>query len=917
MSQTNQCPECGEALPANAPSGLCPACLLKRGLESNTAGYTAEAPSTPTARWVPPSVEELATRFPELEIARLIGRGGMGAVYRALQKNLDRVVALKILPPEMGHDPAFAERFAREAQAMARLNHPHIVTIHEFGQRAGLYFFIMEFVDGVSLRGLLDSGHVAPKEALAIVPQICEALQYAHDQGIVHRDIKPENILINKQGQVKIADFGLAKLMGRAATSGGVTEKVMGTPQYMAPEQMDHPADVDHRADIYSLGVVFYQMLTGELPTSALTPPSRKVVIDVRLDEVVLRAMEKSPERRYQQASEVRTEVETIAGTPAVAAVPTGTCNPPGAGFEYRSRRTLLGLPWVHITSGIDPRTLRPRGARGIVAISTGKAVGCLALGSHAYGGLAFGGIAVGLFAFGGFGLGVITFAGFAAAMLLAIGGFAVGPLVFGGLAIGLYGVGGEGWGLHLATSTNRNSQIDHYFLPFLTQHQSWLFILAFGLSFGFVFLHWILLAMGKLLAARQDMPTGNECPRSPVILEQPLHILNIRDGRASYNWPGLLIYSLLASVVAVGIVLFCLASGWPDRQHMPYIAPLIGFVVVAVLVRHRIRRELKLASAAATLHRRGRMHRVLGAVLIAVVLALLVRTFVLQLYLVTGNAVTPEVPLGSRVLVYKLAQSYMPGDIALYHNPYGENRVARVMQAGPVDGKLQVQRDDHREAFELAMADVVGRVVLNTRAAAKPPMVTSPATQPAEATRLTTQWGGDFGPEVNGLRAAVEIIPPHGAIVLGEPIEVRFHVHNSAAKNIYLAGGSWRQDDAMQITLADEAGRRIPMQHIWYSGWTPIQRSLLEPGEDALFHSSGLEFLAPDADEKTVKHPVGNYVKVKPGRYTVSYRLHFPDLEGDGTPRPYDWQGDLETAPVTIDVKANTTHPAATQPGK
>jgi predicted Ser/Thr protein kinase len=329
MSEIRKCPECGAELPGAAEGDsrtVCVACLLKRGLESNTAGYTQE---NVAARWMPPDVQAVARRFPELEITRLIGRGGMGAVYEARQRNLDRVVALKILPPEMAGDAAFRERFAREAQAMARLNHPHIVTIYEFGERAdeggkagGWYFFVMEFVDGMNLRGLLDSGHVSPNEALAIVPQICEALQYAHDRGIVHRDIKPENILLNKQGQVKIADFGLAKLMGRGAggtPAHGGAEKVMGTPQYMAPEQMQRPAEVDHRADIYSLGVVFYQLLTGELPVGRFAAPSKKVQVDVRLDEVVLKALEREPEKRYQQVSEVKTEVETIAGTPAEA----------------------------------------------------------------------------------------------------------------------------------------------------------------------------------------------------------------------------------------------------------------------------------------------------------------------------------------------------------------------------------------------------------------------------------------------------------------------------------------------------------------------------------------------------------------------------------------------------------------------
>ena len=176
----------------------------------------------------------------------------------------------------------------------------------------------MEFVDGLTLRQLLDADTLAPQEALAIVPQICEALQYAHDKGVVHRDIKPENILMDRSGQVKIADFGLAKLVGREGKDFTLTGsgQVMGTPHYMAPEQLEHPQSVDHRADIYSLGVVFYQMLTGELPLGRFVPPSRKVQVDVRLDEVVLRALEKDPDRRYQQASEVKTEVDTIRQTP-------------------------------------------------------------------------------------------------------------------------------------------------------------------------------------------------------------------------------------------------------------------------------------------------------------------------------------------------------------------------------------------------------------------------------------------------------------------------------------------------------------------------------------------------------------------------------------------------------------------------
>ena len=273
----------------------------------------------------------------------MLGRGGMGAVYKARQKQLDRLVALKILPPAVGQDPSFAERFTREARALGKLNHPNIVTLYEFGQTDGLFFFLMEYVEGVTLAQLMTASKLSPKEALAIVPHICDALQYAHERGIVHRDIKPQNILLGKDGTVKIADFGVAKLMeggraevGRADPQVGPTGaglptdagahgetrpadaltgegKTLGTPAYMAPEQVAHPLEVDHRADIYSLGVVFYQMLTGQLPSGKIEAPSKKVVIDVRLDEVVLRAMEKEPELRYQQASQVKAAVETIA----------------------------------------------------------------------------------------------------------------------------------------------------------------------------------------------------------------------------------------------------------------------------------------------------------------------------------------------------------------------------------------------------------------------------------------------------------------------------------------------------------------------------------------------------------------------------------------------------------------------------
>ncbi|MBE2214420.1 MAG: serine/threonine protein kinase, partial [Opitutaceae bacterium] len=314
------CPQCGKPLSPSSPLGMCPECLLRAGLPSEvvSSGATASAAEAP---FRPPAPAELAPHFPQLEILELIGQGGMGAVYRARQPALDRLVALKILRPRPGADAAFAERFAREARALAKLAHPNIVGVHDFGRAGGHHFLLMEFVDGTSLRSAMQAGRLAPREALAIVPPLCEALQYAHDRGIVHRDIKPENILLTRAGVVKVADFGLAKLVAVPGEQGatmltGIGD-VMGTPHYMAPEQVEHPQSVDHRADIYSLGVVFYQMLTGELPLGRFAPPSQRVQVDVRLDEIVLRTLEKEPERRYQHASDVKTEVETVtAGAP-------------------------------------------------------------------------------------------------------------------------------------------------------------------------------------------------------------------------------------------------------------------------------------------------------------------------------------------------------------------------------------------------------------------------------------------------------------------------------------------------------------------------------------------------------------------------------------------------------------------------
>lgn len=322
-SASSTCPICGAPLDPEA-AGNCPRCLMRAAMQ----------PTHPAdAERQPPPIEAVSAAFPHLEIIELIGQGGMGAVFKARQPKLNRFVALKILPESLGRDPRFAERFAREGQLLARLNHPNIVAVHDFGQAENYFYLLMEFVDGVNLRQAMRAGRFTAAQALGIVPKICEALQYAHDEGVLHRDIKPENILLDARGRVKLADFGIAKFIGDveaadlAASTTAPDDDAMtaqltsasaalGTPNYMAPEQRDQPADVDHRADIYSLGVVFYEMLTGELPVGNFAPPSEKSASDPRVDEVVLRALEQERERRQQSAGEMQTQVEIIAASP-------------------------------------------------------------------------------------------------------------------------------------------------------------------------------------------------------------------------------------------------------------------------------------------------------------------------------------------------------------------------------------------------------------------------------------------------------------------------------------------------------------------------------------------------------------------------------------------------------------------------
>lgn len=418
--------------------GLNPADLMAAAAMPTDGG----ADTLPLSRAELPSVAEIAAAFPDLEILDLIGHGGMSAVFKARQPRLDRIVALKVLPKSLAATPGFAERFTREGRVLARLSHTGIVTVHAFGESGGFCYLIMEYVDGVNLRQAMRAGRFTPEQALGIVPVMCEALQYAHSQGVLHRDIKPENILLDAQGRVKIVDFGIAKILDENGgdemmlTQSGAR---LGTAPYMAPEQIEKPATVDHRADIYSLGVVFYEMLTGELPLGRFAAPSEKAAVSGGMDEIVFRALAKERERRQQSAGEFKTQIEGVAAMPPQMRRSLAW---QFQSFEYKTRRTLFGMPLLHVTSGIDPTTGRKRTARGFFAFGD-RAVGVVAFGGNARGLFACGGLAVGVVAVGGMSLGLVSWGGLALAWLLAYGGIGVGFFAAGGMALGWEGVGG------------------------------------------------------------------------------------------------------------------------------------------------------------------------------------------------------------------------------------------------------------------------------------------------------------------------------------------------------------------------------------------------------------------------------------------------------------------------------------------
>ena len=287
------------------------------------APVAAPAAAAPTAEQQPAQPQAAERRIGKYIVKRELGRGGMGTVYLAEQPGLGREVAIKELILSAVADPTALKRFIQEAQVMARASHPNLVQVHDLEQIGDANYIVLEFVRGKSLRDVLNQGTLALPQTFAVMHGVLQALDYAHKRAIVHRDMKPENVLMSDEGDVKVADFGIARLMddsgaGSTATKTGTT---VGTPQYMSPEQVAS-SKVDGRSDLYSAGIMFYELVVGQPPFTASDadgpftlmakhvqappkPPSvHRPGLDMGLEEVILKSLSKRPEDRYQTGQE-------------------------------------------------------------------------------------------------------------------------------------------------------------------------------------------------------------------------------------------------------------------------------------------------------------------------------------------------------------------------------------------------------------------------------------------------------------------------------------------------------------------------------------------------------------------------------------------------------------------------------------
>jgi len=336
-------------------------------------------------------------------IEELLGQGGMARVYRGKQENLDRQVAIKVLPPYYAADPAFVERFKLEARAMAQLSHPNIVIVHDTGEENGRLYIIMEYIGGGTLKDKMAAG-MPLREVTRIIREVASALTYAHSRGIVHRDVKPVNVLMDVSGRAVLSDFGIAKVL---QTSAALTQSGagVGTPEYMSPEQCRGSGTVDARADIYALGVMLYEMLTGHTPFEAdnytalahshiyepVPPPSTlNPRVSPAVQSVVMKALEKNPADRFQKATDMavaleqavaaQTPVNTATGRQATAPAPvTGRAAVPNGSLSIICPRCLKpNSPYQRFCSTCGEALPQPQQApSGPYPQQTGSWISC------------------------------------------------------------------------------------------------------------------------------------------------------------------------------------------------------------------------------------------------------------------------------------------------------------------------------------------------------------------------------------------------------------------------------------------------------------------------------------------------------------------------------------------------------------
>src|ERR1043166_8346809 len=323
MTSSPTCPVCHRALPADAPRGICPRCLLAAALAAPADIINAESSGAePESKHLSISPQLSAKMFGDFELLEEIAQGGMGIVYRARQVSLDRIVALKMLLFGRFTNPKFVERFRAEARAAARLRHPHIVAIHEVGEVDSQPYFSMEYVPGKNLAELVRDQPLPARRAASYLTTIAEAIHYAHQNGIIHRDLKPSNILIDSEDQPHVTDFGLAKqLSGDSDLT--LSGQMLGSPNYMPPEQVSGKKLSAPTSDIYSLGAILYHLLTGRPPFLAESlqstllqvtqhePASPRILqptVPKDLETICLKCLEKAPGRRYQTAEELADE---------------------------------------------------------------------------------------------------------------------------------------------------------------------------------------------------------------------------------------------------------------------------------------------------------------------------------------------------------------------------------------------------------------------------------------------------------------------------------------------------------------------------------------------------------------------------------------------------------------------------------